>query len=171
MTMDEVAHGFVDLILIVFPRVFIDYGLTNLDDKGEHIRREWHGSFNPAHQAILLNGEVSGSLFGTCLPSKLTVNQMIERMSSAFRYPASERELDFFRAHLFKVANVLFHEMGHVFLTYLTEGRALTPANINDPTVGISTTGEAGRTLEYTMFGGTLNWLRVSGTPNDGVRP
>lgn len=72
---------------------------------------------------------------------------------------------------MFKTANTIFHEMAHVFVTYLTKGQSLTPPRLNDPTVKISESGgEAGRNMEVLLFGGTINHFHQppSGKPSSG---
>ena len=97
---------------------------------------------------------------------------MIDQMSIACEKMMEELTDDgrkhTFRAFMFKTANTLFHEISHVFVTYLTKGQELTPPQINDPTVGISgDDGEAGRAMEYMMFEATINYFRepTSGKP------
>lgn len=100
---------------------------------------------------------------------------MIDEMSIAYDKMAGnladhERQHTF-RAFMFKTANTLFHEMAHVFVTYLTKGQESTPPQINDPTVKVSENGgEAGRAMEVLLFGGTINYFREasSGKPSSG---
>ena len=100
---------------------------------------------------------------------------MIDQMSVAYEKMVEnltdhERQHTF-RAFMFKTANTLFHEMAHVFVTYLTKGQSLTPPQINDPTVKVSESGgEAGRAMELLIFGGTINYFRkpASGKPSSG---
>lgn len=66
---------------------------------------------------------------------------------------------------MFMFANVFMHELGHLFMTYLTQGRADTPAGIYGRASGVtqgatSTRGEAGRYLETLVFGGVLGNYR-----------
>ena len=100
---------------------------------------------------------------------------MIDQMSIAYEKMVEnltdhERQHTF-RAFMFKTANTLFHEMAHVFVTYLTKGQSLTPPQINDPTVKVSESGgEAGRAMELLIFGGTINYFHkpASGKPSSG---
>lgn len=100
---------------------------------------------------------------------------MIDQMSIAYEKMTEDRtdhkRQHTFRAFMFKTANTLFHEMAHVFVTYLTKGQGFTPPQINDPTVKVSESGgEAGRAMEYLIFGGTINYFHkpASGKPSSG---
>lgn len=64
MTIEQVTNIFLRKIFATFPVVFVDYGLQNPDQKGFHTRRPWDGEFEPSHQAISINGQVSGTLVG-----------------------------------------------------------------------------------------------------------
>lgn len=78
-----------------------------------------------------------------------------------------------FQAHLFMIINTLVHEIGHVFITYLTEGREeTTPPNINALAQDVpGDNGEAGLALECLIFGGTINYFRdpIGGNSDDQV--
>ncbi len=65
-----------------------------------------------------------------------------------------------YEAFLFKHANTLLHEIGHVFITYLSKGGQLTPPTIIAQTSYKSNPdkGEAGRKLEALVFGGTIEY-------------
>lgn len=77
-------------------------------------------------------------------------------MSKAY----DENRQQLFRNLLFMTTHTLFHEICHVFVTYLTKGQESTPPPINDPTVSAyDNEGEAGRYIEYRVFGGTINWF------------
>ena len=72
-----------------------------------------------------------------------------------------------FRDFLTRIVQALFHELGHVLITYLSKGRELTPSHIhalNEDAPGSE--GEAGRALEYLVFGGTINYFKdpITGT-------
>jgi hypothetical protein len=60
----------------------------------------------------------------------------------------------------FCLAHVLFHELTHVLVTYMYDGRVSTPVDIMPPVwIGQqsnSSLGEAGRYLEEDNFGGVL---------------
>ncbi|KAL9063751.1 MAG: hypothetical protein Q9161_009301 [Pseudevernia consocians] len=74
-----------------------------------------------------------------------------------------------FRTFLFATATTFLHEIGHVFVTYLTAGRSDTPPEINALKVYIPESGgEVGRALESLIFGGTLYFHR---DPDSGVPP
>lgn len=59
-------------------------------------------------------------------------------------------------------ANVLVHEVGHNFMTYLTQGYANTPPTMHGGELGHKQghRGEAGRYLEKVLFGGCLGNYR-----------
>ena len=67
-----------------------------------------------------------------------------------------------FRSFKFVFANTLLHEIGHVFVTFLTKGRTATPSHLQADVAGYSGEheGEAGRNLETIIFGGTIEYYR-----------
>ena len=94
-------------------------------------------------------------------------------------FEREHHETDFEREHhetfLFKHARVLLHELGHMFITYLSRGRERdsTPPTMNAPThfEPSMERGEAGRKLEGLVFGGTLDFFTyaVGETREDAV--
>lgn len=72
---------------------------------------------------------------------------------------------------LFQTACTLVHEMGHVFITYLSRGRAMTPPETRAHLVGSSEApmdeapAEAGLTLESWIFGSRMIWVRETWIP------
>ena len=89
---------------------------------------------------------------------------MVDQMSKAYENMladlSDENRQQLFRNLLFMTTHTLFHEICHVFVTYLTKGEGETPPQINDPTVRVDGNGgEAGRNIEYLVFGGTMNWF------------
>ncbi len=66
---------------------------------------------------------------------------------------------------LFMFAGVFLHEIGHVFVTYLTEGRDNSPTETG---MMEETKGESGRFLEQLVFGSVLNFYQhpIVGTDN-----
>ena len=101
-------------------------------------------------------------------------------MSTAFANAAGKHFTDensrhLFRASLFKTITILLHEIGHVFVTYLSKGQELSPRQINAPIgsvpveIGEKNSGEAGFTLEYLVFDGTVTFFHEasSKTPVD----
>ena len=66
------------------------------------------------------------------------------------------------RTFNFILANAIFHELCHLFSTFLTKGRILTPPHLNAQIKGYveEHRGEAGRYMETTLFGGTLEFSR-----------
>lgn len=77
------------------------------------------------------------------------------------------------RDFLFMFSNTIFHEVSHIFTTYLTKGKEKTPPTMNAQVTGTvhKTEGESGRRLEQLVFGGTIYFWDdpVIGTPNDHV--
>lgn len=68
-----------------------------------------------------------------------------------------------FRTFLFQLAKTLQHELTHVFVTYIDHGRSLTPGRFLPPLDDGDTEkykGEAGKWMEYELFGGTLLYMR-----------
>ena len=97
---------------------------------------------------------------------------MIDQMSEAFENtlddPSSQYRHQLFRNLLFMTTHTLFHEVCHVFVSYLTKGEESTPPQMNDPTVGFDGNGgEAGRNIEYLVFGGTINWFHEPTSEDD----
>ena len=85
-------------------------------------------------------------------------------MNAAFEQAQQDGNWEPFEATQFKIINVLFHEMAHVFFTYLNQGRENTPPNI-DPRANMpGIDGEAGRALEIQVFGGIMCWWHQSAT-------
>ena len=89
---------------------------------------------------------------------------MVDQMSKAWENilldPNNEDRHQLFRNLLFMTTHTLFHEICHVFVSYLTKGEETTPPQINDPTARAEGNGgEAGRNVEYLVFGGTINWF------------
>lgn len=71
-----------------------------------------------------------------------------------------DTEREHHEAFLFKHANTLLHEIGHIFITYLSKGGHNTPPTMTaqvyyDPK---PEKGEAGRKLEALVFGGTMEF-------------
>ena len=75
---------------------------------------------------------------------------------------AAMRSMADFRTWQFIFAHILFHEIAHVFVTFLgnTNPGTLTPPTIGCGLPGVYSDGiirgEAGRWLEYVVFGGTV---------------
>ena len=70
-----------------------------------------------------------------------------------------------YRAFVFSIASGVFHEMGHVLITYLSGGEAVTPPKINARVVAHlapseGRRGESGHSLEDMVFGGVVTVLR-----------
>ena len=68
-----------------------------------------------------------------------------------------------FRTFQFLFANTILHEVGgHVLITFLSQGRLMTPPQGPFRAAGYSNSqaGESGRTLETSLFGGTMEYYR-----------
>lgn len=79
------------------------------------------------------------------------------------------------RGFMFLFNNVFLHELGHHFMTYLTQGQAESPAGFYGRGYGVtqgasSTRGEAGRYLEKLLFGGLLYNRRNNAWDDHQVR-
>ena len=64
-----------------------------------------------------------------------------------------------YRTFIFNFATTLFHELGHVFITFLSLGKKTTPKKFKRELVGEpkeSIKPEAGSTLERMVFGGSV---------------
>ena len=155
------------MILTEFSTEFMDYALQNPDNKGFHSRRHWDKVFKPALQPISLNAkvyEIHRVNQDKSCSSKLTICQMVDQMSKAYEKTLAdltkENRQQLFRNLLFMTTHTLFHEICHGFVSYLTKGDESTPPQINDPTIRFDGNGgEAGRNIEYLVFGGTINWF------------
>ena len=74
---------------------------------------------------------------------------------------ARDHDLYLYQLCLFMIVNNLFHEMGHVFGTWLSGGQADTPPQINALAPGpLEDLGEAGRALENYTLGGQILFYR-----------
>ncbi len=97
-------------------------------------------------------------------------------MSEAYKNSINNNEESqhVFRVFLFMTAHVLLHELGHVFMTYLTKGdEEMTPPQINALSDSVpGSHGEAGRALECLIYGGTIHYFHKPGsrTPEGEVR-
>lgn len=82
-----------------------------------------------------------------------------------------------FKSHLFATANTLFHELTHVFVTFLGQGRTETPPEFlprRDAQSSQHSAGAAGEWLEENVFGGQVVIMRdpnVTGENKDQVCP
>lgn len=67
------------------------------------------------------------------------------------------------RNFLFLHANSLFHEIGHLFIAYLSKDQesCATPTTMKGPLIFEKNPekGEAGRKLEALVFGGTMEYM------------
>ena len=64
------------------------------------------------------------------------------------------------------MASCVFHEIGHVFITYLMKAVEVTPPSIK-ASVGRNKEGEAGGNLEQLVFGGIVTFRRELLFPTD----
>lgn len=93
----------------------------------------------------------------------LTINvnangrQYILKMKEA----AIKYDVDGFERYQFWLMCTLVHEMGHVFITYLSPGGEQTPSPIHHACVPGK--GEAGAYLEGQLFGGYLVYVLEGG--------
>lgn len=102
-----------------------------------------------------------------CVYTELTMVQRIRDMLAAMiRAEQTNDPNDYehkrFRTFNFIFANTFLHEIGHVFVNFLTKGRTGTPRRLRAEVAGYSAEdrGEAGRHLETIIFGGTLEYFR-----------
>jgi hypothetical protein len=74
-----------------------------------------------------------------------------------------------FQRYQFQLAHTFLHEIGgHLLVTYLSGGTQITPPIMAHPFHGPN--GEAGRYLEETLFGGTVEFYRIKNQGNPQVR-
>jgi hypothetical protein len=65
-----------------------------------------------------------------------------------------------FRTFQFLFATTFVHEVGgHLLVTFLGNGRPITPPQITGPNYGSVTNGESGRFLELNLFGGNTEYF------------
>ena len=79
-----------------------------------------------------------------------------------------------FQNFLFMTVNVLLQEIGHVYITYLSQGREEEPRKRIKGLRGPFATvfDEADRALQDKLFNGKIHYFRdlISGTSDDQVR-
>ncbi|OJJ46421.1 hypothetical protein ASPZODRAFT_166693 [Penicilliopsis zonata CBS 506.65] len=144
------AQYYVDLFLSkisqTFPAVLIDQTVTHPDNLGHHQRGEWSGSyeeFDPRMQMISLNAS---------------------KVYDMIRAGQTEEMAPIFWRFQFLFATTLAHEVGgHLLVTFLSHGKALTPRRIGAPGYFDleGRLGEAGRKFEIWLFGGTLEYYQA----------
>ncbi|KAK2759805.1 hypothetical protein FQN54_002539 [Arachnomyces sp. PD_36] len=137
---------FLDHLKVGFPVVVIDQTLTNPDTVAYHARGEFTPPFRPETQGIWLNGP--------------RVTHMVE--SGENHGIPSRRK--WFQIFQFMFAVAIAHEIGgHLFVTFITQGRPITPPNITAPGYGGQQSGgESGRAFESALFGGCVEFYRNS---------
>ena len=76
-----------------------------------------------------------------------------------------------FHTFMFALSVALYHELGHMFVTFLGGGLADTPPHINVPAPGdrLSAGGEAGRSVEQDLLGGLMTIVRDEEDDDDQV--
>ncbi|CAF9921368.1 hypothetical protein IMSHALPRED_005164 [Imshaugia aleurites] len=142
-TLDEIVNKFINLILDTFPWIFSDHGFRNPNISGCHWRRKYDG-FHSRKQAILLNGS--------------RVSDMCAAAKNAKGTNPNSKEHKYYRLFVFLIATTLFHELGHIFITFLSLGDADTPPEHVPELAGIHarTEPESGNILEGKVFGGSV---------------
>lgn len=148
---------FVGRVKQAFPVVFIHEGTTNPDILGFHQRIGWEGGladFVPRAQYVMLNAGVRALSF-----NHQTMSNFSQRIRDML---ASINNGDRFRTFQFIFATTIVHEVGaHLLITFLCNGRELTPPSISAPGYARSDDGgESGRFLETYLFGGTSEFYR-----------
>ncbi|KAL9066077.1 MAG: hypothetical protein Q9161_007802 [Pseudevernia consocians] len=149
-----VVDEFLGLIFDRFPTIIVDYTLENPNEHGGYWRRTpLTGDFKSSEQYFYLNGPITNHMLAAAIIAKGSVEN---------------RE---FADFLFMFSNTIFHEMAHVFITYLGRGKETTPPNSMLRTPKSSdAVAEAGFDLEIGMFGGIVYYYSdpVNATPVDG---
>lgn len=64
----------------------------------------------------------------------------------------NSKEHQRYRRFVYNIATTMVHEFGHIFNTFLTQGRSNTPRSMPDKAGAL--TGDAGDELEQLLFGG-----------------
>ena len=163
------VFAFIRIILAVFPLTGIDDSIHNPDELAFVVKRPWDVHFDPLDHPIVLNGHVRGYILAPDAigPNKANRDQRVRDMVEATtRARGTMNRSDYdnkqLRTFNFIFANAIFHELCHLFLTFLTKGRILTPPQFNARVKGYveEGRGEAGRYMETMLFGGTLEYYR-----------
>ena len=163
------ARSFVDLFLqklrANFPMIVVNDTMSDPGLLGYHPRGDWDGGyhdFNARQQSVNINGHVSYTV-----PQKVR-NKLI-KIQRVRDMIASAENASRFRTFQFMFAVTFVHEIGgHVLVTFLTNGRRpLTPPSMTAAGYDNTGLGEAGRYLEYVLFGGTMAFYRDP-TQGDG---
>ena len=76
-----------------------------------------------------------------------------------------------FQTFMFALSKALYHELGHMFVTFLGGGVVDTPPHIVVHTPGepLRASGEAGRFVENQLFGGLITVLKDEEDDGDQV--
>jgi hypothetical protein len=154
-----------------FPVIVIDETLVNLDILASHPRGLVEQTpFVPSDQMIQLNGLVSLRMeqYGSLISLTIAHQRVRDMVSSALRANGLPKEFQIFQ---FIFATAIAHEVGgHLFVTYLTGGRPITPPEITAPGYeGQQVGGESGRFLELSLFGGNIEIYRFPNSPPEHV--
>ena len=174
------VFAFIDIILAVFPLTGIDDSIHNPDFLAAITKRPWYHRFDPLEQPISLNGQVRGCdpVLDATGPNKANRDQRVHDMvevATRARHTMDRSDYDNkqLRTFNFIFANAIFHELCHLFSTFLTKGRILTPPQLNAQVKGRvnENEGEAGRYMETRIFGRTLEYLRDRNHSDRQVRP
>ncbi|OJD24961.1 hypothetical protein ACJ73_03673 [Blastomyces percursus] len=146
----SLAHQWVDYFIrrflqAEFPRIVVDFSITNADCLGYHPRLPWDGrleDFPLNRQGVHLNGA--------------RIRDMTTAGSG--NTPQANRR---FRDFQFAFATTFLHEAGpHLLISWLGGGRPFTPRSMSAPGFGTGAMGESGRYFESIIFGGTTEFYR-----------
>ena len=181
----QAVRVFLDKLHSNFPMVVIDDRIDDRRCLGYHPRGTWNGVFEPGRQAVHLNASVSLSPPPPCsiFPWLLQALNFVANCEQRVRdmCAAASHGGPSFHRFLFMFVHTFLHEVGgHLFVTYLTRGEptnprayGATPPDVTTPLDSYSTgeTGEAGRALEYTLFGGNIDYYRDPAKGDRQVSP
>ncbi|CAF9930842.1 MAG: hypothetical protein ALECFALPRED_004740 [Alectoria fallacina] len=176
--MESITQGFFQKVFTRFPTVFVDYTVREPDYLAITPRYPRIGSdtaFEPSRLCIMLNGQVSSKLaelLTEMLEQADTILKRVGHMAGTWararKSNTTENRMQFNR-FLFAFSNTILHELAHLLITYLGQGRFATPEGINQGNIARApdlAKNEAGRALERMLLGGALNFYR---DPNQGT--
>ena len=170
--MESITQGFFQKVFTRFPTVFVDYTVREPDNLAITPRHPWIGSdtaFELSRLCIMLNGQVSSKLaefLTEMLEQADTILKRVGHMAGAQARAESSNTAENrrqFNRFLFAYSNTILHELAHILITYLGQGRELTPDGINGSDVARvpdRAKNEAGRALERMFLGGTVKYYR-----------
>lgn len=142
-SMEEVAKKFVERVLVKWPPMVVDDTFTSPDHLASTWKTKWDKDFETREHAITING----SRFSDLCAAGREAKRFSDRNSEMHQR---------YRRFLVIHACTMVHELGHIYVTFLSMGETNTPDGIG----GYTSKGEAGSHLEILIFGGVVVALR-----------